>query len=332
MAEKGPDRLDIGRLMEITSAYWMSRVVLTAQEVGVFAALGKGEATATELASRLKCSQRGTELLANALVGIGLLEKRDQHYRSGSFAQQHLSPGKGDYLGGYLEHHANLWQRWSCLSDSVQSGTGEGGAPEPDDVRAFIMGMHTTSQHWAPEMIDRIDLTGVRRIVDVGGGSGDYAYAALQRAPEATAVVFDLPNVVPITRECAELAGMADRVATVAGDYREDELGAGFDLAIVSNVLHGVTPDACVRLLEKVWRCLTPGGRAAVHDFVLNEEGTEPLWAALFSLNMLTAGSPGRSYTHVEIHDFLLTAGFEEIEHVDLEGDTGILIGRKPDG
>ena len=332
MARNVEGQFGIEQLTDITSAYWMSRAVLTAQELGVFAALDKGEATAAELASRLKCSQRGTEFLANALVGLGLLEKEGQHFRNGSFAHQHLCPGRGDYLGGYIEHHAHLWQRWSRLSDSVQSGTGEVGAPEPGDVRAFIMGMHTTSQQRAPQMIDKIDLTGVRRIIDVGGGSGDHAYAALRQAPEAVAVVFDLPSVVPITRECAELAGMADRVETVAGDYREDELGDGFDLAIASNVLHSAAPDACVRLLQKVWRCLKPGGRAVVHDFVLNEEGTEPVWAALFSLNMLTAGTQGRSYTHVEIREFLLAADFEGIEHIDLQGDTGILIGRKPDG
>ncbi len=330
MAGNAEGRFDIERLMDITSAYWLSRAVLTAQELGVFAALDKGEATATELASRLKCTQRGTELLANALVGIGLLEKHGEHFRNGAFARAHLCPGKGDYLGGYLEHHANLWERWSRLSETVQSGTVEGRPAEPGDVRAFIMGMHTTGQYRAEEVVERLDLAGVRRIIDVGGGSGDYAYAALRKAPEAVAVIFDLPDVVPITQECAELAGMADRIETVSGNYHEDELGTDFDLAIVSNILHSLGPDGCIRLLERVFGCLTPGGRAVVHDFVLTEDATEPPWAALFSLNMLTGGSQGRSYTHVEIRDFLLSAGFEDVEHVDLPGDAGLLIGGRP--
>jgi len=325
---EGP--FDVKRLMDVTSAYWLSRAVLTAQELGVFAALDEGEATAAELASRLKCTQRGTELLANALVGIGLLEKQGVYFRNGPFARQHLCPGKGDYLGGYLEHHSGLWGRWSHLSETVRSDAVEARPPEPGDVRAFIMGMHTTSQHWAGETIDKLDLAGVRRIIDVGGGSGDYAYALLRRAPEATAVIFDLPNVVPITQECAELAGMVDRVETVAGNYFEDELGADFDLAIVSNIIHSLAPDSCIRLFEKVWRCLKPGGRAVVHDFVLNEDATKPTWAALFSLNMLTAGNHGRSYTHVEIREFLAAAGFEDVEHIELPGDTDVLIGRRP--
>ena len=65
MAGKAEGVIDTERLMDVTSAYWQSRAVLSAQELGVFAALDKGEATATELASRLKCTQRGTELLAN---------------------------------------------------------------------------------------------------------------------------------------------------------------------------------------------------------------------------------------------------------------------------
>jgi SAM-dependent methyltransferase len=332
MAENAEGRFDIDRLMDITSAYWMSRAVLTAQELGVFSGLAKGEATAAELASRLKCTRRGTELLANALVGIGLLEKHGEHFRNAPFAEQHLCPDRGDYLGGYLEHHANLWSRWSHLSETVRGGQAEGRPTGPGDVRSFIMGMHTTSQARVDGIVEKLDLTGIRRIIDVGGGSGDYAYAVLREAPQATAVIFDLPDVVPIARECAELAGMNERIETVAGNYREDELGTGFDLAIVSNIIHGLAPDWCIRLFEKVWRCLTPGGRAVVHDFVLNDEGTKPMWAALFSLNMLTGGSQGRSYTHVEIRDFLLSAGFEDVEHIDLPGDSGLLVGRRSAG
>jgi predicted O-methyltransferase YrrM len=330
MGKNAEGQFGIEQLMDMTSAYWLSRTILTAQELGVFAALDKGEATAVELAARLKCSQRGTELLANALVGLGLLEKHGEHLRNGPFARARLSPGKGDYLGGYLDHHANLWARWGELSECVRSGSGSDGAEQARDVRAYIMGMHTTSQHWAGKVFAGMDLTGVRRVIDVGGGSGDYAYAALRQAPDAEAVIFDLPDVVQIARECAELAGVSDRVTTVAGDYHEDELGEGFDLAIVSNILHSMAPDGCVRLLEKVCRCLAPGGRCVVHDFVLNDDATAPMWAALFSLNMLTAGNPGRSYTHLEIRDFLLAAGFTDTKHVDLEGDTGVLIGHRP--
>ncbi len=321
---------DLTRLTDIVSAYWPSRAVLSGQEVGIFAALGEGPANAVELAARIGCSERGTELLANALVGLGLLEKLEGRFTNGAFAREHLAPGKPEYLGGYLEHHVAIWERWHRLTEAVRTGTLEAAERPGGFVRALVMAMHTSSQIHAESVVDRVDLADVRRIIDIGGGSGDYAYAFLRRIPEATAVVFDLPAALPITLEYAGLVGMTERVKTQAGDYYRDELGEGFDLAIVSNILHSLDWAGCVMVLGKACRCLNPGGRVVVHDFVLTEEGTRPEWASLFSLNMLTAGSPGRSYTHLEIARMLEEAGFGGVEYVPMEGDSDILIGRRP--
>jgi cyclopropane fatty-acyl-phospholipid synthase-like methyltransferase len=189
--------------------------------------------------------------------------------------------------------------------------------------------MHAMSRHRAAMLVDHLDLAGVRRIIDVGGGSGDNAYEVLRRLPDAAAVVFDLPEVVPITAECAALAGMSDRIELRPGDYRQDEVGEGFDLAIVSQVLHGASPEGCLVILEKSLRALRPGGRVVVHEFVLTDDGAEPSWASLFSLNMLTGGAPGRSYTRSELREMLLCAGFVDVEYVPLPGDTDLLIARR---
>ncbi|MBM3499536.1 MAG: hypothetical protein FJX74_12790 [Armatimonadetes bacterium] len=152
----------------------------------------------------------------------------------------------------------------------------------------------------------------------------------LKRLPDATALIFDLPTVVAIARECAELAGVSDRVETRAGSYWDDELGEGFDLAIVSNILHSSGPEGCVTILQKTLRALAPGGRAVVHDFILGEDGTTPPWAALFSLNMLNAGNEGRSYTRGELEEFAAEAGFEATEYRQCTEDTGVVVARKP--
>ncbi|MBM3472357.1 MAG: methyltransferase domain-containing protein [Armatimonadetes bacterium] len=318
-------------LMDVVAGYWASRAVLTAHELSVFTALGDEELTAEELARRVECPARSTELLANALVGLGLLRKEVGRFANGTFAAASLVRGRGDDLTGYLGHHAMLWKRWSELTESVRAGGGQpfSGEMPAEATRAFIMAMHASSSHWGEKVLAKLDLTGVRRILDIGGGSGDYSYAMLKRLPEATAVIFDLPNVVPITLECAQLAGVADRVETRAGSYWEDELGEGFDLAIVSNILHSTGPEGCVTILQKAYRALIPGGRVVIHDFILGEDGTHPRWAALFSLNMLSGGNDGRSYTREELEGFLEEAGFEEAQHTACSEDTGIVVGVK---
>lgn len=322
---------NIGDLMNVVAAYWRSRAVLTAHELEIFTALADDAVTAEELADRIGCPPRSTELLANALVALGLLEKSAGRFANGHFARHHLVRSRGNDLSGYLSHHAILWRRWSELTETVRAGRGrprEADMP-PDATRAFIMAMHASSSHWASRVVDRLDLSGVKRILDVGGGSGDYAYAILNRLPEATAVIFDLPNVVPITMECAQLAGVADRVETRAGSYWEDELGEGFDLAIVSNVLHSTSPEGCLTILHKTFRALAPGGRIVVHDFVLDDDATRPEWAALFSLNMLSAGSEGRSYTQAELLSFVAEAGFQDAYYTPCSDDTGIVVATK---
>jgi len=318
-------------LMDIVAGYWASRTVLTGHELGVFTALRGDALTAAELARSIDCPERGTELLANALVALGLLQKKGARFWNGAFAAKHLVRGRGDDLCGYLDHHANLWQRWNELTATVRAG--QAGRPSgerpPEATRAFIMAMHASSSHWSGRVMEHLDLTGVRHILDVGGGSGDYSYAILKQLPEATAVIFDLPTVVPITMECAQMAGVADRVETRGGSYWEDELGEGFDLAIVSNILHSAGPQGCVTILQKAFRALVPGGRVVVHDFVLDDSATSPLWAALFSLNMLSGGSDGRSYTGSEIERFLKDAGFGDVEHQQCSGDTAIVVGRR---
>jgi len=327
-----PNRIEsTGDLMDLVAGYWSARAILTAHELNLFTVLGDDALSAEDLAARLECPPRSMGLLANALVGLGLLKKTDDRFANGPFAASHLVRGRGDDLTGYLGHHSMLWTRWSGLTATVRAGRGEpfGGEMPPEVTRAFIMAMHASSSHWGNRLVDNLDLTGITRILDVGGGSGDYAYAILRRVPEATAVIFDLPTVTPIAQECAALAGVADRVETRAGSYWDDELGEGFDLAIVSNILHSSGPEGCVTILGKACRALIPGGRAVIHDFVLGEDGTTPPWAALFSLNMLNAGNDGRSYTRDELQDFAARAGFVGSEYRQCSADTGIVVAVK---
>ena len=336
-------------LSDLVSAYWPSRAVLTAMELNLFAALAEGPLTASELAARLGTDPRGTDLLANAIAALGLLDKSEGRFALTDWVAEHLVRGGGDYLGGLIEHHFRLWRGWSRLTDVVRAGQPVQAlgppAPAPEfadrDTRSFIWGMHTMGSYRAKQLADALHLgpsslgpqasrlPPLQRIADIGGGPGDNAYELLKRLPEATAVIFDLPDVVPIALEIAAAEGVADRVEGKPGDFMVDDFPPQTDLVLMSQIMHSNTVQTCQMLCRKAFASLDPGGRCVIHEFVLNDDAASPAGPALFSLNMLL-GTPGRSYTDSELRSWLTAAGFTDIESRPVDPDvTALVTGRK---
>jgi ubiquinone/menaquinone biosynthesis C-methylase UbiE len=224
-------------------------------------------------------------------------------------------------------HNANMWQRWSGLTEVVGGAVLAQG---PDEMRrAFIGAMHTIGTSLAPAFVEKAQAGSARRLLDVGGASGTYTLAFLTAHPEMRATLFDLAPVIEMARDRIGQAGMLDRVALVPGDFHHDALPAGHDLAWVSAIIHSSTPAQIVDLLRNVHQALEPGGRVIIRDHILSPDRTHPLGGALFAVNMLT-GTGGNSYTYAEIESFLAAAGFRQIRllHPDTNMD-GMIDARK---
>ena len=152
--------------------------------------------------------------------------------------------------------------------------------------------------------------------------------AFVRAKPGLQATVFDLPNVLPLTRRYIDDAGLKGRIETAAGDYSADNLGQGFDLAFLSMVVHSNSPAQNRKLFQSVRRALNPSGRLVVHDMVLDENRVWPPNAAIFALNMLVNTEAGDSYTQEEIYSWMTDAGFTGFERLDTPHETTLLIGR----
>jgi (2Fe-2S) ferredoxin/precorrin-6B methylase 2 len=312
-----------------------SRVLLTAVELDLFTAVGDG-ASATEVATRLRTDPRATEALLNALVALGLLEKGEERFRNGEWAASFLGAGALHDSRAALMHTVHLWPRWSTLTEAVREGTAvafeemEGRGPDWTD--AFIAAMHKNAAARAPVVVSALDLTGVERVLDLGGGSGAYAMAFARARPGIEVTVFDLPTVTPLTRRYVAEGGMQERVHTRDGDLRTDSYGAGYDLVFVSAICHMNGPDENRTMLGKVKQALKPGGRVVIQDFILNEEKTAPTSAALFALNMLVATREGSAYSDAEYAAWLAEAGFADVHKVELTGPTDLMVAARSAG
>jgi SAM-dependent methyltransferase len=310
--------------------YWQARVLITAVEHDFFTFVARGAGRAPEVAMAARTDARATELVLNALVGLGLLEKRDGRYSNTPEAEQFLVADSETYIGGGFGHYNYIWDSWSQLDDVVR--TGEPATPSerfPDATERFMAAMASFSHDRTERVADLIELDNVKRALDLGGGPGQYACAFARRNASLEAVVFDRPAVAPIAERGIAAAGLSDRVSTLTGDFLVDDIGEGYDLILGSAIIHSCSPAENELLYAKCHAALNDGGRFVIQDFILDESKTSPASGALFAINMLVNTEGGASWSEPEVRGWLAGAGFSAVERVDTEVGTTLMIGTR---
>jgi len=322
-------------LMNVVMGFRQSRIVLSGFELGVFSALGDERKTSAELARALGLNPRGTDRLMNALCALGLLRKSGGFFSNTSFSAHYLSKGKPEYLAG-LGHLAGLWHRWGTLTQAVRRGGRvleypiESKIEEKRRIEGFIASMHQRASAQAPQVVRMINLSGVRRTLDIGAGSGAFSIEFARAKRDIRATVFDLPEVIPFTRKYVAKAGLSPRFAFKPGDFSRDDIGSGYDLILLSAIIHMNSLPENLRLFRKCVRALVPGGRLVISDHIMSEDRTRPAYGAIFALNMLVNTRAGDTYTEREISASMKEAGLTRISRRGKRFDSSLVIGTKP--
>ena len=298
-------------------SFMRSRVVLTAIDLDLFTALEERPASAAELASRLDANARALRRLMDCLLTFGLLERSEDLYRLAEVAAP-LSSAHPRTVLPMARHLSHLWENWGHLTESVRMGcnphrdpvTRRGGKQLED----FIGAMAVVGRETAHRIAEVCDLDRFERLLDIGAGPATYTMAFLRRNPRMSATVFDLPEVIPLAERNLEEEGLLSRTALVAGDFYQDELPGGCDLALLSAIAHQNSPAQNVELFRKIREVLIPGGSLLIRDYVMDEARTDPAAGALFALNMLVCTQGGDSYTFPEMEEALKEAGFHSVK------------------
>ncbi len=314
---------------EMIRAFMPSRAVLTALELNIFTAVGRGT-SAENVAREIHADPRATEMLLNALVSLNLLEKRDATFFKTLRSARFLSEDSLDNARPALMHIAHLWNRWSTLTDCVRAGTSSaGGRSEEDGVAAFIAAMDHNARERTAGVVNTIGKNGIRHMLDLGGGSSAYSIALARAMPELKSEILDLGEVIPLTQEYVRKAGLGERISTRVGDMLHDPLGENYDLILVSAICHMFSAEENRALFQRIYKALAHHGRVVVQDFILEPSKTAPRQAALFSLNMLVGTKAGASYSEPEFANWLNAAGFSDVRRVHLPGPSGLMIGTR---
>lgn len=316
-------------LYQMVRGYMPSRCALTALELDIFTAIGEG-ATSARVASRVNANPRATEILLNALVALGLLTKQGRQYRNTAESERFFTQRSTDNHRDGLLHVANIWHHWSTLTEVVRGGRRVPGAGD-DTAQGtwdFIAAMQQNAGNRAPAVVKALSTEGIRRILDLGGGSGIYSIAFAKASPAIQCDILDLPEVVPLTSEYVRKARVSAQVTVRAGDMLHDELGSGYDLVMLNAICHMFSADQNKSLFLRARRALDPNGRLAVQDFILNPDKASPLHAALFSVNMLVGTDAGACYSEAEYTDWMKRAGFAKVQRIVLPGPSNLIVGQ----
>jgi len=304
----------------MASAFQESALLFTACDLGVFGALAKtGEGTAADVAGSIGLDVRATGLLMDACVALKLLEKDGSVYRNTHESAAFLVPGEPGDLSKAIWYMRDVYPVWGKLADLVKSGRP---AESPqlhlgDDearTRAFVMSMHGKAMATGRAVIAKLNLTGCRRLLDVGGGPGTYSVLMSQAYPELHATVLDLPPVIGIASSLIERQGASSRVTTLPGDYHSTPFPQPMDAVLFFGMLHQESPQAILSLLRKAYEVITPGGAVYIMDMMTDPTHTAPRFSAMFAVNMALTTDSGWVFSSGELGAWVEEAGFVDFE------------------
>ena len=325
------------RIHAMASGFQSAKIILAANELGIFRLLAGKGLKAVEVADALNLDAEACGMLVGALVGLKLLEHKRGRFYDAPDVKKYLGEDSDEGLSRILRHMNHLYASWAGLDAAVKKGRRKiKAAPKLLSDRKlnedFICGMFEIGYPTARKFAEEVDLKGVGRFADIGGGPAVYPIAIGEKYPDMAFVVADYPNTIKVARRYVKKYGMGGRVKLVECPFFDTaglNIGDGFDMALLSQVLHAAPDDKAKRLLKKVFGILRPGGRIIINENAKNDDAYSPAPPLVFALNMLIQNA-GRTFTVSELKGWLKESGFRKIGVRRLHERSVLVEGTRP--
>lgn len=301
-----------------------SKAIFVANKLRVFDRLSNRFLSPHELAQELNADERNLTMLLEALAAVGYLRCKNGKYTNTKVAQRWLSEGSAKSVGNILRHIDDNWAIWVGLEETIRTGKPVFNFmqlcnEQPEVQRNYTMGMKDNARILAGEVVSKVNVSPqARSLLDLGGAHGYYSIAFCRKYAQLRSLVLDVEGAIQIGKEVVNQEKMGDRVAFKVGDYVTDDIGSGYDVALLFNLLHGESSDTDQAIVKKVYDALNPGGTIAIVE-ILNYKGKkESATGLLFALNLLAGAPKGRTYSDEEIKGWLEDVGLGDIERTEL--------------
>ena len=308
-------------IVRLSTAYWESQALLTANRLRIFDTLAGTALSAHEVAEALQLNPRSTGLLLRALVGLNFLSEKGGRFENTPVAATFLVSRSPAFMGNVIKYSDQLYDTWGQLEDAVRSGTPALPAEtylgnDAARTRSFVVAMHERALGIARVLVGvlagMVDLHGRRSLLDVGGGPGTYSVLLTERFPGLQAEVIELPGVAAVARELVAEAGASGRVTLRDGDYHHADFGTGKDVVLMSGMFHRESEHDCRALIKRAAACLNPGGLLVVSDVFTDEGGAQPAFAAMFGLNMMLTAPNGGVHADADVQRWMADCGLRD--------------------
>jgi hypothetical protein len=330
------DAADPTRILELARGFMGCKALLAAVRLGLFDALADGPLTAEELRRRLGLHPRAVPDFPDSLVALGMLARDGDgpgaRYENTPAAATFLVRRSERWMGGLLEmFNDRLFRFWADLEEALRTGrpqnelkhTGTSMFEElyrdPARLEQFLAAMSGISRPNFEALARTFDFGPYRTLCDVGGAAGDLSCAVAARHPHLRCVSFDLPVVEPIARAAIARRGLADRVATAAGDFFRDPFPRA-DVVTMGMVLHDWNLEKKRALVRAAYDALPDGGVYIVVENLIDDARRENAFGLLMSLNMLVEFGDAFDFTGADLRAWCTEAGFRRVDVLPLGG------------
>ncbi|HEX7934908.1 MAG TPA: methyltransferase [Paraburkholderia sp.] len=328
------------RLLQMGMAFWASKTLLSAVELGVFTQLAAGPRSAAALCESLELHPRAALDFLDALVALTVLDRRDGAYSNTPDADLFLDKAKPSYVGGLLEMaNTRLYPFWGSLTEALRSGLPQNEAKtggnlfeaiyrDEASLRGFLRAMSGVSLGAARAIAQRFPWSEYKTFIDIGAAQGAVPVQVALANPHLSGGGFDLPPVGPVFNEYVAAHGLAERLRFYPGDFFSDPCPSA-DVLIMGHILHDWPLPQKLELLSKCHAALPPGGALIVYDAIIDDERRSNAFGLLMSLNMLIETPGGFDYTGAQCREWMTQTGFAEVRIEHLVGPDSMVVGIK---